>query len=261
MERPTSIDSNIKYQYEERYIAFIDILGFTSLVNRAEKDASLLEKLASILEEVATFTRIDVEMTSTSDPKIFFNDMFRMSTFSDNIVISTKINTVGLVLIAFISAMICNKFLHLGIFTRGAITKGKLIHTTEIVLGDGLIRAYNIYNTTSVYPRIILDNDIVKEMDGIVKLGDPDLRRQDFDGLWHLHILHHKMLKHDIFTTKTLNDSINNLEYMTLCRQEIENTVKINSNNLSIKAKIGWLVKYFNEYAEGYGLDKIKIIE
>jgi len=39
------------HQYEERYVAFIDILGFSSLVNRAEKDSSLLERLASVLEE------------------------------------------------------------------------------------------------------------------------------------------------------------------------------------------------------------------
>ena len=39
------------HQYEERYVAFIDILAFRPLVNRAEEDAKLLERLASVLEE------------------------------------------------------------------------------------------------------------------------------------------------------------------------------------------------------------------
>jgi hypothetical protein len=133
----------IDYKYEERHVAFIDILAFSSLVNRAEADANLLERLASVLEEQEMYSEIGKKMDDlgNKDPQGFFKNMFRMSTFSDSIVISTKINLIGLGLITMLVATICNRLLHQGIFTRGAISKGKLIHTNTIVLGAGLIRA------------------------------------------------------------------------------------------------------------------------
>jgi hypothetical protein len=180
------------HQYEERYIAFIDILGFSSLVNRAETDATLLERLVSVLEEKEMYAVIGKKMDDlgNNDPRGFFRDMFKMSTFSDNILISTKINPIGLGLITILGATICNRLLHQGIFTRGAISKGNLIHTNAIALGAGLIKAYELERTAGIYPRILIDESIRKDMDAVAQGGNPDLRRQDFDGLWHLHILH-----------------------------------------------------------------------
>ena len=137
------------HQYEERYVAFIDILAFRPLVNRAEEDAKLLERLASVLEEQEMYSALETNMDSLgkNDPKGFFQNMFRMSTFSDSILISTKINPIGLGLITMLSTIICNRLLHQGIFTRGAISRGKLIHTNAIALGSGLIKAYELERT------------------------------------------------------------------------------------------------------------------
>jgi len=194
------------HQYEERYVAFIDILGFSSLVDRAETDSNLLERLASVLEEVQMHSALEESMDSLgdNDPQAFFRNMFRMSTFSDNIVISTKINLIGLSLITMLSTIICNRLLHQGIFTRGAISSGKLIHTNSIALGAGLIKAYKLESTAAIYPRILLDENIVRDMDALEKQGGtPDLRCKDFDGLWHLHILHPKILEMGTHTSKS----------------------------------------------------------
>jgi hypothetical protein len=180
-----------------------------------------------------------------------------MSTFSDSILISTKINAIGLGEIIFISAVICNRLLHQGVFTRGAISKGKLIHTNTIVLGEGLIKAHEMQETAAIYPRILIDESIIHEIDDLMKQGGtPDLRRQDFDGLWHLHILHPAILDMNSHTSKSEYEALNH-DYMTIGRQEIENTFRANADNLAVKAKIGWLAKYFNECAVGFGLPKI----
>jgi len=47
---------------------------------------------------------------------------------------------------------------------------------------------------------------------------------------------------------------------MDLGRQEIEKALRL-ANTLSVKAKIGWLAKYFNEYVVNLGLPEIQIIE
>jgi len=250
------------HQYEERHVAFIDILGFSSLVNRAEEDSNLLEKLASVLEEQKMYSEIGQKMDDfgNKDPQSFFKNMFRMSTFSDNIVISTKNNPIGLGLITTLSTIICNRLLHQGIFTRGAISKGKLIHTNTIVLGAGLIRAYELEKTAAIYPRILINESIVRDMDALEKQGgSPDLRRQDFDGLWHLHILHPGMLEMSSHTSGSEYEALNH-DYMALGRQEIESALR-SADNLAMKAKIGWLARYFNEYAVSFGLQEIQVTE
>ncbi|MBW8036232.1 MAG: hypothetical protein FVQ79_11525 [Planctomycetes bacterium] len=249
-------------QYEERYVAFIDILGFKELVKRAEKDATLLGRLTSILEEQEMYSKIEKHFDATSkvDSSDYYRNMFRISTFSDNIVMSAKTDLNGLGLITILSAQICNRLLHQGVFTRGAISKGKLIHTNTIVLGNGLINAYNLEKSAAIYPRILLDKNIVEDMDALANQGgSPDLRRQDFDGLWHLHILHPSMLDLTSHTTKSDHGALNNLDYMKLGREEIEKAFQ--SDDLAIKAKIGWLARYFNEYAVSFGLPEIKVMD
>ena len=250
------------HQYEERYVAFIDILGFSSLVNRAEKDSSLLERLESVLEEKGMYSAIETSMDAlgTNDPRGFFQNMFRISTFSDNILISTKINLIGLGLITTLSAIICNRLLHQGIFTRGAISSGKLIHTHEIALGAGLIRASELERTAAIYPRILIDESIVLDMNALAKQGgSPDFRRQDFDGLWQLHILHPVMIEMISHTSGSEYEALNH-DYMAIGRQEIESALR-SADNLAVKAKIGWLARYFNEYAVSFGLREIKVTE
>lgn len=252
------------HQYEERYIAFIDMLGFSSLVERSEADVNLLKRLTSVLEDVRMYKKLEEHMDAfdSNHPLHFFQNMFKMTTFSDNILISTKINTIGLGEIIFISAVICNRLLHQGIFTRGAISKGKLVHTKTIVLGAGLISAYNLEKSAAIYPRILIDESIVHDMDTLASQGgSPDLRRQDFDGLWHLHIFHPSILELNSQTSKSDYSALNNHDYMALGRQEIEKAFQSNADDLKIKAKISWLAKYFNEYAVNFGLPKIQIIE
>ena len=48
---------------------------------------------------------------------------------------------------------------------------------------------------------------------------------------------------------------------MALGREEIENAFRSNAGNLAVKAKIGWLARYFNEYAVSFGLPKIQVME
>jgi len=252
------------HQYEERYIAFIDILGFSSLVERSEADVNLLERLTSVLEDVRMYKKLEEHMDAfdSNHPLHFFQNMFKMTTFSDSILISTKINTIGLGEIIFISAIICNRLLHQGVFTRGAISKGKLIHTNTIVLGPGLIRVYNLQKDAAIYPRILIDENIVHDMDALANQGgSPDLRRQDFDGLWHLHIFHPSILELNSHTSKSEYSALNNHDYMALGRQEIENAFRSNAGNLAVKARIGWLARYFNEYAVSFGLPKIQVME
>jgi hypothetical protein len=247
-------------QYQERYVAFIDILGFSALVKKSNSSPELLTRIISILEEVQMYASIGQAMdaSAANGPGTFFQDMFKMSTFSDSILLSTKVNLIGLGLITTISGIICNRLLHQGVFTRGAISKGNMIHTNQIAVGDGLIKAYKIESTSAIYPRIILDDVLIGDFQALEMQGRiPPLRRMDFDGLWHLHILEPKMLEMNSNTSKSEHAILNN-EYMSLGRQEIENSLR-EATDMGVKAKVTWLARYFNEYAGSFGLQTVPL--
>jgi hypothetical protein len=245
--------------YENRYVAYIDILGFSSLVSRADSDAILLERLASALEEVRMYQPLGTLLDSVPDnPQGLFQNMIRMSTFSDSILISTKVNPIGLDFITLLSVAICNRLLFLGLLTRGAISIGMLIHTEAIALGAGLIKAHNLENSEAKYPRVLLDKQIVADADAFRdRVGAPDLCRQDFDGRWHLHTLHPAAIEMTSRTSKS-EPAILNHDYMALVRHQIESDFQ-STHDPAVKAKIDWLVKYFNEYADSFGLKKIQV--
>ena len=72
-------------KYEDKIVAFIDILGFSNLVKSLENDPDLHELLFSCLQTVKSFkAESNGEDTVTSE--------YEVSCFSDSIVISGNIN-------------------------------------------------------------------------------------------------------------------------------------------------------------------------
>lgn len=232
--------------YEDRYIAFVDILGFSGLVKRTESEPELIEKLATILEAFKVNAELSEKREQSNAPEDYG---LRISSFSDCILLSANSNSIGSVILAITCIHLCIQLLSLGILTRGAISHGKLIHTNRIVFGQGLIDAYHLENKVAVYPRIILDQKFVEMLFSKSSMqSSSDFVRRDHDGLYHLHIFQAQL------STMSLKGSLES--NMTLGRSEIEKAV--NELDMSIKAKAGWLARYFNEYAAEMGLQKIE---
>lgn len=243
--------------YQDRYVAFIDILGFKNLVAKSEEDPQLLERLVSALAELNDYVGLQQAMDQTkNDTSGFFKGMFRISTFSDSVLISTNANSLGLMLLLMIVTLISNKLFEQGILSRGGISRGKMIHTENIAIGAGLIKAYQLECTTAIYPRILIDDSILNDP----TINQIDLKkklRQDFDGLWHLHIFEKSVMElNSIAIDPTKNNIKNN--FMEAGRKEVENSIK-NSTSLSVKAKSIWLARYFNEYAHEHNLEHISL--
>jgi hypothetical protein len=91
-----------------------------------------------------------------------------ITAFSDSIVVSVKvddnINEMASTLIinlAYIGAFLLEK----GILFRGGLTVGNLIHIENgTVFGQGLIDSYKLESNSAKYPRIILSDKLLKEL-------------------------------------------------------------------------------------------------
>lgn len=165
-------------KYENRLIAFIDILGFKEIVRSSEKDSSKIEFLYSVLDYLKSWEIPEnwnlqlVEIEEDAQKRGVENFDIRGKTnttaFSDSIVVSVKVeNNVNemtstlIVNLAYIGAILFEK----GILFRGGITIGNLIHNEKgTVFGQGLIEAYQLETNSAKFPRIILSNKLIQKL-------------------------------------------------------------------------------------------------
>ena len=142
----SSLTSSI---YSERCVAFIDILGFSAIVNNSITSPEQASNLAKILSQMTENTNSDIVT--------FSGDDFKTQTFSDCIVISESASDHGLSHLVWIISQLERDLLAEGILTRGGIAEGLLHHSERIVFGPALIEAYRLESTTAIYPRVVVD--------------------------------------------------------------------------------------------------------
>lgn len=165
-------------KYERRIVAFIDILGFKEMVKQSEYDPTKIELLYSVLDYLKDWETSDkwnlklVEIEEDAQKKGVENFDIRGKTnstsFSDSIVVSVKVdNNVNemtstlIVNLAYIGAILIEK----GILFRGGLTIGNIIHNQNgTVFGQGLIDAYLLETKSAKYPRIVLSDKLIKEL-------------------------------------------------------------------------------------------------
>jgi hypothetical protein len=169
-------------QYETRYVAFLDILGFGEKVRLSERrpgDFGSLHELLSALSwrpSEGQVDQIDIQFQS----------------FSDSIVVSTKASTAGLIgLLRNVSGLYV-WMLERGMPTRGGVSKGSLFHDNSVMFGPAFLDAYHIEQTIAKYPRILPSRVVCEDFLAIEPLNDgepwPALTMDD-DGPPYLDVL------------------------------------------------------------------------
>jgi hypothetical protein len=140
-------------EYENRVVAFLDILGFSALASQAD-DAELRDRIVGGL----TIMRSSLP-TRTLQP----GDLdFRSTQFSDCIVISARaLSPFSVELILIAVATLATSLLEHGLLLRGGVAIGNMIHADEMLFGPALIAAHGM-DRTGAPPRIGLTDDVVR---------------------------------------------------------------------------------------------------
>ncbi|WP_218110163.1 hypothetical protein [Oligoflexus tunisiensis] len=142
--------------YQEVYFAFIDVLGYRSLLMKHRDEAPRI--IFQIMRQVHDFC-------STTYKQI------RMKILSDSILVwSENSSVVHIWSVLNVIELIRNQFLKNGLFLRGAVAKGKSFVHQDIIVSPALSRAYELESKICKVPRILID-------DGLQKLACADLRR------------------------------------------------------------------------------------
>jgi len=165
-------------RYENKLVAFIDILGFKDIIKQTESDISKIELLNSVLNYLKnwevpdkwdlTFVEIEESAQYKGLKNFDITNKTNSTSFSDSIVVTVKVddnvNEMASTLIAnlaYIGAVLLEK----SILFRGGLTYGNIVHNTNgTVFGQGLIDAYNLERNNAKFPRIILSDKLIKEL-------------------------------------------------------------------------------------------------
>jgi hypothetical protein len=166
--------------YAQRYVAFLDILGFSEIVKSTERNERQFEALAKAIEQINS-------RENELDDIAQFD--FRFQTFSDSIVMSVADNAPALLYLLQSIKAIAFNLLGNGLLVRGAISKGALHHTSTVMFGPAFIDAYRIEQLVAKYPRVVIGQVVYAEMLRVRGgLLNPRYRLGD-DGPPHLDIL------------------------------------------------------------------------
>lgn len=144
--------------YQDRYVAFLDILGFKDMVQHSEDNEQMLNRINMALNYTNDVQRENYEgiMSMTDIGK-------QVSVFSDSVVISYEKTNPGSAFYVLMDLIfICNDLLSMGVLVRGGVTVGPLIHENNKCFGPAMVKAYKMESEYAIYPRILIDSEVIQ---------------------------------------------------------------------------------------------------
>lgn len=236
------------HEYSKRYISYLDILGFKSLVEKTETDPDELEAVAQALEWVAMHKESFEPLFSGQDD-VLRDRRFYM--FSDSICQTVSVTNDSLLALFESISGLCRSLLRRAVLVRGSIVLGEVYEDEQIVFGPGLIHAYMNENKVARYPRILVSEEVLhhaRSVDYVVpgrgKMVLSDKVIQDADGQWHLDWLLHI---HRIYEPGTKGFRIDSPENYALFKEAVQYLLENHASDQAIQEKIHWFANYFNE--------------
>ncbi|KLD99249.1 hypothetical protein [Aliarcobacter butzleri] len=154
------VKEKVEIQYDDSFVAFLDVLGFTDLVknNNTDKINMYLNKV----EEAMLGLKKELKNNSVEINHIII---------SDSIIISIEQkkdieNNIGILRNLCSTICIIQSYLSLfDIWLRGAISSGESYFNKEKnqIIGKAYINAY-LLETKISNPQVIIDNRVIKEL-------------------------------------------------------------------------------------------------
>lgn len=183
--REKSNQSECSFQYNNRFVCFLDILGCKRLVSTSIVSRASYDKLTMIADE---FRNLEQKYTSnhwihnfnfpithggfTKDYSVAEDDIeVNLSLFSDSIIISYEPKESNLFLDWYRQmhqifndiSQLQFDFALMGIFLRGGLSYGLIYHQGNICFGPSLIKAVEL-ESSAVNPCIAVDSAIVEKI-------------------------------------------------------------------------------------------------
>jgi hypothetical protein len=146
-------------EFREKFVAFLDVLGFKALVEAAEKGASgSLDKVLGVLQDFGSpdhRRKFEIHGPKVCPQSHYLQRSldFRVTQVSDSLVVSSEVSPAGAInLINHCWALVL-LLLHDGFMCRGYINLGTISHTSENFIGSGYQKAYENEGNVKAFKR------------------------------------------------------------------------------------------------------------
>lgn len=168
LDTPKKLFKNNLVDTEPRIVAFMDILGFSAIIEEYDSDESsnILNELHDTLEiAIKLSIKNMIDPKSQTDVKEYLE--YRM--FSDCICISLpfiefgndfhiQFHSLSSIVKAYQLAM-----MQKGFFVRGGISIGSFYADRNMIFSGGLVKAYKL-EQAAVYPIIAIDDNVIERL-------------------------------------------------------------------------------------------------
>lgn len=237
--------------YEQRYCAFIDILGFRELIQKINHGELSTLTLRTMLELVHRPSRLRVQ-----DAMLKASELHAQS-ISDAVAISVSCTSVGLLHLFSVLEDLALRLLAAGSLLRGAIAKGPLYHDERMVFGQALVDAYHLESNIARYPRIMISRNVVQDaQDAGTHYNLASHILQAEDGPHYLHVL--RMMEVEIGIAVRENAAIDpseqeDLAQFVIAGRFLQTRLNESVDDPKIFEKVQWFANYFNRYIEPLG--------
>jgi hypothetical protein len=231
-------DINKRYQYIKSVVAFLDILGFKSMVYNQGNN----RKFTLMFKMINEINKMNLSKMHLKGLKI--------TSISDSIVVSVPYKEkASFEKITRTLYELDRLFFSQGFLLRGAITIGDIYHENGIVFGPAVVEAYFLEHDCAIYPRCIVKKNALHE--GLKtcnsNFGRNDMKelyQQDIDGLFFYNYLRDEF-EFQLYEDRRLENPCKIYDKMLEVKCFIEGFLKeIYSDRVLMKYE--WLKRYYN---------------
>jgi len=155
-------------EFEDRAVAFIDVLGFKALVNEAVENEAARQKLADLVALLeSAIPRLDSGVDSAVPRPLIPRHQY----ISDCIILSAPLTDAarqwynGVSIVIMRAIQLSHFLLSNGHLIRGGLSAGKLWHTETNIVGPAYQEAY-LLESSGNEPRILVHPNALRHWDG-----------------------------------------------------------------------------------------------
>jgi len=135
--------------FKEKFVAFIDILGFKGMVDAAESGSGkTLPELLTLISNLGNHADLQFYEKHGPEicpdaPRINKNLDFIITQISDCVIVSAEISPAGIINLVAHCSKVVMRLLKEGVMCRGYITRGSVYHTNTQIIGSGYNQAFS----------------------------------------------------------------------------------------------------------------------
>ena len=230
--------------YKTAIVTYLDILGFKELIDH--RKASDISRIIRVVKEAVQPARFKTQLQQIPDDQyVNFSDLSVIATplQAAHTPAADQLFSLLMHLVYAQSSLIVDE----GILIRGAITIGEVVKSWGQLFGPAVVRAYELERGQAKYPRIIVDDKIFKDLDGLPHAWRND-KHTDKRALRKLTCRDSKDRKRFVdylcAVKGELDDPIAHADYLDQHRSLINNRLKKYARDPSIHQKYEWLDNY-----------------